>query len=160
MAKQTVVTLTDDLDPTIPADESIDFALDGKGFEIDLSTEHAEKLRDVLAPYIDAARNAGGGGHTHKPAKPGRHSADGESKLSRDESAAIRAWVRENGGEIKDRGRIPKTVAEAYRAGDTSAFKRDDKPEPAPEPEPVSAGIGAGGDPFATFTEPDHSVHF
>jgi hypothetical protein len=45
-----------------------------------------------------------------------RHHHDADGRPHRDEAAAIRAWARENGHEVSDRGRIPKTVVEAYRA--------------------------------------------
>ena len=59
MATRTVVTLVDDVDGGV-AEESLSFGLDGVEYEIDLSTEHAEALRDALAPYVAAARRTGG----------------------------------------------------------------------------------------------------
>jgi hypothetical protein len=59
VAQVTTVRLVDDLDGT-EADESISFALDGVALEIDLSNDNAEKLRDIFAPYIAAARSEGG----------------------------------------------------------------------------------------------------
>jgi hypothetical protein len=186
MAKQTIITLIDDLDESVEADETVAFGLDGRGYEIDLSAEHADELRDALKPFVDAARRAGdsfGGGVGRKPAKP---EPGGKDRLDRDEAAAIRAWVRENGGHISDRGRIPHKYVEAYRADpkDTSIFDHgddeDDEPQQQPEADefddadeldgegegddeeaqPVGAGSGVG-DPFATFVEPESgSVHF
>jgi hypothetical protein len=64
-----------------------------------------------LADYIEHARRAGKGD------KPGRRRhSDGEGRANRDGAAAIRTWARENGHVVSDRGRIPKTVVEAYRA--------------------------------------------
>jgi len=45
------VDLVDDLDGT-PADETLQFALDGRHYEIDLSAEHAKELRSTLKPYL------------------------------------------------------------------------------------------------------------
>ena len=47
MAKTVIVKLTDDLDGG-DADETVQFALDGKSYEIDLSSANASKFRDVL----------------------------------------------------------------------------------------------------------------
>lgn len=52
-----IVTLTDDIDgPSVPADERVRFGVDGKDYEIDLTDEHAAKLRDVFAGLTDTVR--------------------------------------------------------------------------------------------------------
>ena len=43
------VILQDDIDGSEPA-QTVNFALDGKTYEIDLSEQHAAALRDALAP--------------------------------------------------------------------------------------------------------------
>jgi hypothetical protein len=60
MAQKTVVTLIDDLDGQSEADETVEYALDGVTYEIDLAKDNAEALREVFAPYIAAARRTGG----------------------------------------------------------------------------------------------------
>ena len=70
MASKTVVELFDDLDGG-RADETVRFALDGVEYEIDLSTKHAAKLRDMLAVYI---------GHAHRPASRARRAVAEESR--------------------------------------------------------------------------------
>jgi Lsr2 len=52
MAKTVIVKLTDDMDGG-DADETIQFALDGQSYEIDLSTAHASELRQAFKPYIE-----------------------------------------------------------------------------------------------------------
>lgn len=58
MAKKYVILLEDDLDGS-EADETVRFHLDGRAFEIDLSTAHAEELRGILRPYILGGRKKG-----------------------------------------------------------------------------------------------------
>ena len=55
MAKTVIVKLTDDIDGG-DADETVFFGLDGKSYEIDVSTGNAAKLRGALEPFIDKAR--------------------------------------------------------------------------------------------------------
>ena len=55
MAKQTTVTLIDDLDGSV-AEEQVEFAVDGRSYEIDLSAANSARLRDLLAPFVTAAR--------------------------------------------------------------------------------------------------------
>ena len=38
------------------------------------------------------------------------------TRLNREETHAMREWARQNGHQVSDRGRIPKSVIEAYQA--------------------------------------------
>jgi len=113
MAKQTTVRFVDDLDGS-EASGTVTFGLDGRSYEIDLSDENATKLRDAVAPFVDAARTAGGrGGRRGRSA--GKETEAQPARSNREETAAIRQWAREHGHEVSDRGRIPKSVLEAYK---------------------------------------------
>jgi Lsr2 len=105
MAQKVTIALQDDLDGG-PADETIRFAIDGNGYEIDLRTSHADAFRTQLAPYIQHARRAG----RSQPRQPGR-AAD-----SRQHTGDIRAWAKDHGIVVSQRGRISASVAEQYRA--------------------------------------------
>src|SRR4030088_2806619 len=59
MARKTIVTLVDDLDGS-KASETVQFALDGVAYQIDLSSLNASKLRDELAEYVARARRPDG----------------------------------------------------------------------------------------------------
>jgi hypothetical protein len=61
MAQQTTVRFIDDLDGS-DASGTFDFSLEGRAYQIDLSDDNAAKLRDALAPFVGAARKAGGRG--------------------------------------------------------------------------------------------------
>ena len=115
MAQQTTVRFIDDLDGS-DASGTLDFSIDGRQYQIDLSDENAAKLRDALAPYIGAARKAGARGRGRAPRQTAV--AEKSSRSNRDETAAIREWARANGHEVNDRGRISKSVLEAYQAAD------------------------------------------
>ena len=107
MRKQTV-ELIDDLNGEIAA-ETVEFALNGVTYEIDLGDANAEVLRRVMAPYLEKARKQTG-------AKPTRGATTGRARS--DEPVKARAWARANGIKVEDRGRVPQIVLEAYRAGD------------------------------------------
>ncbi|MER5748969.1 Lsr2 family protein [Streptomyces sp. NPDC002088] len=106
MAQKVQVLLVDDLDGG-EADETVTFALDGKTYEIDLTTVNADKLRSLLDPYVKGGRRTGG------RASGGRGKARAATGGSQD-TAQIRAWAKENGFEVNDRGRVPATIREAY----------------------------------------------
>jgi Lsr2 len=116
MAQQTTVRFIDDLDGS-EASGTVDFGLEGRNYQIDLSEENAAKLREAMAPFIDAARKAGGRGSGRGRAR-GRQQAAEEApaKSNREETAAVREWARANGHKVNDRGRISKAVIEAYQA--------------------------------------------
>jgi hypothetical protein len=107
MATHTTTILVDDLDGGEAA-ETVRFGLDGRDYDIDLSDVNAKTIRDTLAPFVANARKVGG--------RPTRAQVNGGGRSSREETAAIRAWARQNGHELSDRGRIPKAVIEAYQA--------------------------------------------
>jgi hypothetical protein len=112
MAQKVTVTLVDDLDGT-EAEETVEFGLDGAAYQIDLSEENAERLRDALADYVDHARRSGGRKRANsrpvgRPVRPA--SAD------REQNQAIRAWARKQGMKVSDRGRIPSEVIDAYNS--------------------------------------------
>jgi hypothetical protein len=109
VAKQTTVTLIDDLDGS-NADEQVAFMVDGKEYEIDLSATNSKKLREALAPFIAGARRAGGGRRSSTPVGAARAVVD------REQNQAIREWAQKQGLKISERGRIPASVLEAYHA--------------------------------------------
>ncbi|MBY8880187.1 histone-like nucleoid-structuring protein Lsr2 [Actinacidiphila acidipaludis] len=108
MAQKVQVLLVDDLDGG-EADETVTFALDGVTYEIDLTTENADKLRGLLNPYTDRGRRTGGraGRGRTKAARSG-------GGASGPDTAKIRAWAKEKGYEVNDRGRVPAAIREAY----------------------------------------------
>lgn len=114
MAQKTVVCLVDDLNGT-EADETVEMALDGVTYEIDLTDKNAEALRDIFAPYIAAARRTGG---RRSPGRPRSSSASssGSGGATRGLEALrqIRDWAKSTGWTVNDRGRLPKNIVEAY----------------------------------------------
>ncbi|MBC3192697.1 Lsr2 family protein [Pseudonocardia sp. C8] len=111
MAQQTTIILVDDLDGS-EADEQVEFAVDGRTYEIDLSAENAARLRDSLAPYVAAARRVGGR-RRGAPAAPGP--SGGSSASERAANRAVREWAVAQGMKISERGRIPSSVLAAYQ---------------------------------------------
>ena len=107
MAQKIHITLVDDIDHST-ADENVTFALDGVNDEIDLSSGNAQSLRDALGKYIAAGRRVGG------RAVKGRGPAAAPKGTG--DVAQIRAWARDNGYEVHERGRIQAEIRDAYYA--------------------------------------------
>lgn len=107
MARRTTVILEDDIDGG-PADQQVTFALDGIEFEIDLSESNAAALRGVLEPYVSAGRRTGG--RPQHKAAPTRHSSRAQWLSD------VRTWARAHGHDVADRGRLSRSVVDAYEA--------------------------------------------
>jgi Lsr2 len=105
MAQKVTVALEDDMTGG-PADQTVRFAFDGTDYEIDLSAKNAAAFGEQLAPFLEHARKAG----RAQLRRPGRGAA------SRQHSGDIRAWAKEHGLAVSERGRIPASVTEQYHA--------------------------------------------
>ncbi len=112
MAKKVIVTLVDDVDGEAVAAESVEFAIDGITYEIDLSSKNAEKLRSQLSVWVEHARKVSGRRGNRASSSSSRKRAN----LDREQSAAIREWASKNGYAISSRGRIPAEVIDAFNA--------------------------------------------
>ncbi len=108
MAQKVQVLLVDDLDGG-EATETVAFSLDGTTYEIDLSSDNATKLRKEFATYVDHARKASGGagGTRRRRARTGP---------GRERSSEIRAWAKQRGYKVSERGRIPAQIISEYDA--------------------------------------------
>ncbi|MDO5661884.1 MAG: Lsr2 family protein [Brachybacterium sp.] len=101
MARKTFVELIDDIDGS-KAEETVSFSLDGVSYEIDLTTDNAQKLRNDVGQWTDKARRVAGRRQRGAVAR-------GE------DTGKIRQWARDNGYDVSDRGRISGEIREAYR---------------------------------------------
>jgi len=111
VASKTLVVLEDDLDGGEAA-ETIEFAIDGVQYSIDLNESNAEQLRGALDKYIDKARRTGGRRSTRKPSTTAAAPAVVFSQV---DNKAVRAWAASAGVDVSPRGRIPAHVIDAYR---------------------------------------------
>lgn len=120
MAQKTIVTLVDDLTGEEAEDiTTVEFALDGVTYEIDLDDKNSARLRDALAEYVAAARRTGGrrsNGRRRSGAGTGTPRATSPGGYDRETSKQIREWAKAQGFEVSDRGRVPNNVVEAWEA--------------------------------------------
>lgn len=109
MAQRVTTHLIDDLtgDTIEHGGKNVTFSFDGSHYEIDLSDDNAEQLREAFSDYIAAARKVNGRG--------GRGSGSTQ-RNNPDELAKIREWARANGHGVAPRGRISQAVKDAYDA--------------------------------------------
>lgn len=135
MAQRVSVVYTDDLDNTEGSDvRTVQFGFLDASYEIDLGPANTKHFQDLIAPYVAAARKAGG---TQRRQRVSR------SNASRDRSGEIRKWARERGITISERGRIPGEVVAQYNAAQNAA------PPATPVFTPPGDGKAASGAPGA-----------
>lgn len=115
MATRTVVTLTCDLEKPeaeVEAAQTIAFGYGAVAYEIDVCPKHADKVGKDLSELAGRARKVGSAaaigtrGQGKKAVSRGR--------ASRERSQEIRAWAKEAGIKVSDRGRIPESVEAEY----------------------------------------------
>ena len=111
VAQKITTLFIDDIDGGA-AEGTVRFALDGTEYEIDLNAKHSDELRSALGKYVSHARKVGGA--TRRAGRTaGRTGRGVGSTLNTTE---IRNWARENGFDIKDRGRVPADLVAKYQA--------------------------------------------
>jgi len=102
----------DDLEDTVPAEETATFILDRTSYEIDLRAEHAATMREDLRTRVTHARRSPTRSAGRKTAPTPRTGT--RTPADRAQVGAVRDWARTNGYTVSDRGRIPAAVQEAF----------------------------------------------
>lgn len=138
MARQVKVLVTCDI-CSDPVDEGAtdtvhSFGFGGKNYEIDLCAKHGSEFVNAMADWVTAGtlvpgstRKSGGG------AKPAASTTAATTPSRRKaELDAVRAWARENGYNVGDRGRISAEIYAAY----ANATGEDASPAPKAEDAP------------------------
>ena len=104
MAQRTQVLYVDDIDGS-DAEGTVRFGLGGTDYEIDLSKKNADQFAREIGPFIDAARKV-----------PSSRRAARGARAPRRGQSEVRAWARDQGIKVSDRGRIPADVLARYEA--------------------------------------------
>ena len=104
MAQRTQVLYIDDIDGS-EAQGTVRFGLDGTDYEIDLNKKHANQFAKAISPFIEAARKV-----------PSSRRAVQGSRTRRRGQPDVRAWAREQGIKVSDRGRVPADLLARYQA--------------------------------------------
>jgi hypothetical protein len=95
MASIVSVVVSDDIDGS-PDAESVSLGLERVSYEIDLSDKSRAKLDKALAPFIE---------HSRRVSRTSRRTARRKSARSSRDNTIVRAWAREHGLKVSERGR-------------------------------------------------------
>lgn len=96
------VQLEDDLTGG-PADETVEFGIDGRTYALDLNARHAAEFRRQMSRFVEHARPVRS--RTRGPVR---------TAASRERSRQIRAWAEEQGLEVAEYGRLPGNIVHQY----------------------------------------------
>jgi Lsr2 len=138
MAKTSAIVLTCDLPPDDHAIEglvvTVEFGYKGKTYEVELCPAHLLEYDNWMSDYVtQGAREVSGGrsrrssgeaapvrrrGRPPKAAGAAKKRSGGRRTAGAVDTRAVRAWAQANGYEVGDRGRMPSSVVEAYKAAE------------------------------------------
>lgn len=99
--------LVDDLDGSAQDVQTVHLEVSGTSYAIDLGPSNREALVHALQPFITNARS----GRKVRAAVKSNSNGHRPQDVS-----SVRAWARANGYDVGDRGRVPRTVWDAYAA--------------------------------------------
>ena len=110
MAQRVRTILVSDLtgDEVESGGESISFSYKGVDYTIDLTAKEAAGFDKAIAMYVEHARKAGRG--------RGARSSSGSSRRQGERVSTVKKWAEEQGIDYPRRGRLPKSLVEAYDA--------------------------------------------
>lgn len=104
---ETICDITGD-----PAVDTVEFAVRGTAYKIDLSAEAVADFDAAVAGFIESAEKVGK--VVVGPAGTVRRANSPASQSNREYTQAIREWARKAGHTVKDRGRIPASVVTEF----------------------------------------------
>ena len=113
MAQKVIREFIDDIDGSV-AERTFTFAVDGTQYEIDLSAENIAEFKSAIGGFIESGRKVKPGVYTYNKARSSNGSSG--SGRGREQLNAIRAWLRQKGHSVHDRGRIPANLIAEFDA--------------------------------------------
>jgi hypothetical protein len=108
MAKKMVIQSVCDLCQSSEAAGTFRFGWDLVNYEIDLCQQHAEELSEVMERTVSSARRLGTAARSVQVELPPPHPREMVTSLE------VRAWAKENGFTVSERGRVPDELFEKY----------------------------------------------
>ncbi len=107
MARRVITHLVSDLSGAEIADgagETVAFSYRGSSYEIDLTSKEAAAFDKAIATYVENATKTSR-----------RRSSSRAASTNGYDAKVVRAWARDSGIDVPERGRIPLAVVEQYR---------------------------------------------
>lgn len=114
MARNVVIQVTCDICGTdVSGTEGLQFSVGGNTYEVDLCDVHRREFNDAVNRFVEVGHAVARGGSA--TARPGAVRRPGAPvRRDREQLNAIREWARGQGYDVRERGRIPAHIEEAY----------------------------------------------
>lgn len=112
MTQRTQVLLIDDIDGS-EATQTVTFAFQGISYEIDLNDDHAHALEESFSDWIASSRRVPASGRAKARSSAASRGGTRGSSSGRDLND-VRSWLRAQGRQVADRGRISQSLLEEY----------------------------------------------
>lgn len=90
------------------------FSVEGVRYQMDLCNEHHGEFSETISVWCERASEVQDVRTPVRTSIPGRTGRP--SRRDPEVVNAIRTWANANGFDVKDRGRIPRAVEDAYNA--------------------------------------------
>lgn len=110
MAKEVFYKIVSDLSKDVLEEgdaQTVQLGWQGSTYELDLSNSEATELSKLIEKYTSVGR---------KVTRSAKAASATAPKSNREELQAIRAWAKENGHDVSERGRIKQSIQDAYFA--------------------------------------------
>lgn len=92
------------------------FSLQEAYYQMDLSEDSFAKLEKLLQPWVDKAVEVDAPQAEPEPPRRGRRSGGQPARTDKEQLQAMREWLRGEGHDVSDRGRIAGHLQELYHA--------------------------------------------
>ena len=115
MAQRVQTVLISDLsgDEVEAGRETVSFGYQGVDYDIDLTAKEADGFDKAIAMYVAHARKAG---RSSRRGTSGGGSANPANPANKDRISNLKRWASEQGIDYPKRGRLPKSLTDAYDA--------------------------------------------
>ena len=115
MAQRVQTVLISDLsgDEVEAGRDSVSFGYQGVDYVIDLTAKEADGFEKAIGMYVAHARKAG---RTPRRGSAGASAGSGSGPADKDRISNLKRWASEQGIDYPKRGRLPKSLVDAYDA--------------------------------------------
>lgn len=94
----------------VPDNVVTEFAIAPDSYSADLCIEHRQTLADAMAPFIEVGRRSRAIASVNSLGRKVLRGAGGRSFTTKD----VREWLKEQGREVPQGGRLPNAVIEEF----------------------------------------------
>lgn len=123
------ITIVDDIDGETEAVGDLTFFVDGQEYSVDLSEEHMEHYKGLIDEHRNMLKELAEYGRPLKRQTP----LAAPRGRTPEQLKEIRTWLRAQGHEVKDQGRIPEKLMDLWETRSRMPQKTEEDKEKTAE---------------------------